>query len=106
MTAPNISIEDRKIFCDLAVAVADALSSAACPRDLAERLLELADPLFELLTLVTPYALTVVQLRALAGLPESGHRMPCPEPEKAILDAQDAVLGESDAGSQALAMTN
>jgi hypothetical protein len=75
----TLSTEDRKVFCALAVAVADVLGSGQCPTALAERLLELADPLSELLTPATPYALTVVQLRALA--------LACPDPEKTNLAA-------------------
>jgi len=45
----NISIEDRKVFAALAVAIADCLECSTCPPALAEILAEAENPLADLL---------------------------------------------------------
>jgi hypothetical protein len=96
MTAPNKSIEP--IFIDLAIATANALECPDCPERLRDALGDVASQLIENLSPSVAF-----ELRAVAGLAQSGHRIPYPEPEKSILGSQDAILEGSDSRSEPLA---
>lgn len=78
----TISIEDRKVFAALAVAIADALEHPECPRELADALLENLTPLEDLLSgSATAYQTCAATLRSLAAMYESSHTETRPEAE-------------------------
>jgi hypothetical protein len=93
----TVSIEDRKVFAALAKAIANCLECPACPRALTESLLEIIDPLEQAIVSeldTTPHAITCCQLRALAGLAESGDG-------KARAEGESTLTGQLSASASA-----
>jgi len=74
----TVSIEDRKIFADLAIAIADALEDPTCPESLRDPLTEATSELTNLLLLSASHSAI---LRALASLTQSGDGKARPEAE-------------------------
>jgi hypothetical protein len=63
----KISTKARRVFVDLAIAVANALAHPACPRELANVLSEAVNPLADLIAPSTSNAISVAMLRGLAN---------------------------------------
>jgi len=80
------------VFINLALAIADTLECPECPKDLRDALND--SVVNELIDLFSPS--NPVMLRALASITTSGHSSAYPEPEKAILDHQDATVGRPE----------
>jgi hypothetical protein len=74
------SIEDRKVFINLAVAVADALEDPSTPESLRDPLNEIAAQLIDHLS----GGNAALELRALAGLAQSGDGRTRPETETPV----------------------
>jgi hypothetical protein len=94
MTVPNKSIEP--IFIDLAIATANALECPDCPERLKDALGDVASQLIEKLSPTIAF-----ELRAVAGLAQSGDRRTRAEGETLVLGSQDAFLSGSESESDA-----